>query len=334
AGFVDLLEQPADSRVLVEEIGGGRMLTLPRKSFGRRGAVLTIQGDRLRVQTRGGTADQEWARRQLSDIRVARMIDADGPDTFEVLIEPHPGEGARVRLPLGGEAEARWLATTLRRGLRMTDAASGEATPFLERVEQPAGSRIIQEPLSNGVNLIVPPAGYRHPSVRPYFVCGLGYLTIALAAGGVLCALPALGQLDDGLRGLLGVLWLLPVLFGIGAAAAAEEVVRRARRHATLAVVGETLLIEQTNLYGTRQREWRRSRITDIRVGDNLEGRATGPRTRRAVLDRTDPTWELHIHLLGGEIVRLLDGYGDAELQWLATALRRTLLMPASEAPA
>jgi hypothetical protein len=47
------------------------------------------------------------------------------------------------------------------------------------------------------------------------------------------------------------------------------------------------------------------------------------------VLDGTDPTWELHIRPTGGEIVRLLDGYGDAELQWLATALRRALRLPA-----
>jgi hypothetical protein len=50
------------------------------------------------------------------------------------------------------------------------------------------------------------------------------------------------------------------------------------------------------------------------------------------VLDRADPTWELHIHLTGGELVRLLDGYGDAELQWLATAVRRAIGIAASRA--
>jgi hypothetical protein len=33
--------------------------------------------------------------------------------------------------------------------------------------------------------------------------------------------------------------------------------------------------------------------------------------------------------LRNGEIVRFLDGYGDAELQWLATVLRRTLRITA-----
>jgi hypothetical protein len=331
AGFVDLPEQPDDSRVLVERTGAGLKLTMPKEAFGRRRAVLAVTGDRLRVEQprRAGDGDREWTRRQLADIRVGRIIDAEGPDTFQVHIDPHPGEGKRVRLTLGGEAEARWLATALRRALGLPDSAGGAAAPFLERAEPPAGCRIVQEQLPQGVKFVVPPTGFRHPDVRRYVWHGLGFLVLALAAGGFLCALPDPGQIHPDAGWFLPGLWLLPAVFGLGALGAAEEAVRRARRHAVLAVVGDRLLVGQTNLYGTRQQEWRRSRIADVRVGHTLDGRVANPRTRRAVLDGTDPTWELHICPTGGEIARLLDGYGDAELQWLATALRRALRLPA-----
>jgi hypothetical protein len=137
----------------------------------------------------------------------------------------------------------------------------------------------------------------------------------------------------EGVTGFLQLLWLLPVVFGIGVVGALEEVVKRARRHATLTVEADTLLVRQTNLYGTRERQLRRSGIADVRVGHTLEGRVASPRSRQAVLDRVDPTWELHIHVADGTIVRLLDGYGDAELQWAATVLRRALHVPAAESP-
>lgn len=332
AGFVDLPDQPDDSKVVVEATADELKLTLPRKTFGWHQAVVTVFGDGLRVERdrhRAGTG--EWSRHQLIEIRVARQIDSEGPDTFEVHIEPHPGEGKRVRLTLGGEAEARWLATTLRRALRMADAVNGEAAPFLERREKPAGCRMIEEPIANGVDLLVPPTGYRHPEVRRYLLCAAGSLAAALLGGGFLYVFLSGGQVGAGDLEFLQSLWILPAVLALGAVGALAEAVRRARRHATLTVIGDTLLVRQASLFGTQERELQRSRITDVRVGDTLQGRAVGPRTRRAVLDRSDPTWELHIHLLGGEIVRLLDGYGDAELQWLATVLRRALRVPVAD---
>jgi hypothetical protein len=44
--------------------------------------------------------------------------------------------------------------------------------------------------------------------------------------------------------------------------------------------------------------------------------------------NNVDPIWELHIRLKRGEIIRLLEDYGDADLQWLATVLRRALRVP------
>jgi hypothetical protein len=331
AGFVDLPEQPADSRLRVEPTADGLRLSLPPGVFGRRPRVLVVLGDRLRVER--GEHQQEWARRQLAGVRVGRLVDSEGPDTFQVHIDPHPGEGKRVRLTLGGEAEARWLATTLRHALGLADDPDGTPAPFLERPDPPAGCNIRQEPRAQGVHFVIPPIGYRHPDVRRYLMYGLAYLAGALALAGFLSALPDTPPDEVGLGGLFRTLWLLPVGLGLGVFAAAEEAVRRAHRHATLTVKGARLVISQTTLYGTRERTWRHFRIADVHVGDTLEGQEINPRTRQAVHDRTDPTFELHVHLTDGQIVRLLDGYGDADLQWLATALRRALGVPAAGVP-
>jgi hypothetical protein len=84
-------------------------------------------------------------------------------------------------------------------------------------------------------------------------------------------------------------------------------------------------MVRQSGLYGVHRDQWPRLRIADVRVGDVLDGRAISRYTRRFARDKADATYELQIHLRNGEIIRFLDGYGDAELQWLATVLRRAL---------
>ena len=41
-----------------------------------------------------------------------------------------------------------------------------------------------------------------------------------------------------------------------------------------------------------------------------------------------DANCNLQVHLKSGKIVRVLVGYGDPELQWVATVLRRALRVP------
>lgn len=50
---------------------------------------------------------------------MARLIDSEGPDYFQVHIDPDPDEGKRVRLLAGDQAEADWPAAVLRRALGM-----------------------------------------------------------------------------------------------------------------------------------------------------------------------------------------------------------------------
>jgi len=322
AGFVETLEQPARSKIAVLQGPENLTVTVPSRWFGRRGAVFTVtEGELVVVRNKlFGAERRQWSRRQLADIRVGCIHDSEGPDTPELHIEPHPGEGTRFRMALVDEAEARWLATLLRRAVGVPEAGSpAQADLFRERREQPAGSRIVCQELLGGVTLTVPPTG---SDVKKRFQCGL-----VAFSGAALFATLVHFVFDDTeiyyVYSGLGALFCVTFLVDAG---------NRARRHVVLTVADDRLMVRQSGLYGARQEQLPRLRIADVRVGDSLDGIAISPHTRQLARDKADPTYELQIHLRNGEIVRFLDGYGDAELQWLATVLRRALRVPEQNA--
>lgn len=329
AGFVDTCDPPEDTKLQVERTPHQLKIIWPKK----RGA-LTVCNERLTAEWARwfGSVETQWTRRQLAMVRVARIMQNEGPDTFEVLIDPYPGEGKRQRLWCVSEAEARWLATLLRQALCMPDVGVTDASPFLERAEQPAGSKLLHEPLSGGLRLIVPAMGFAHPNVRYYMLVTLGFLAGTALAGPLVYLFTQSGFFDPQVLDLTwlrwlfqGLLWCIPGLLGLSFVGGVEEVVKRAHRHAVITLVDDTLCIQQTNLYLTWQREWSRAQIADVHVGSTLEGTIKKAATRQLAYDNRDPIWELHIHLTDGTIIRLFDGYDDAELQWMATVLRRAL---------
>jgi hypothetical protein len=90
----------------------------------------------------------------------------------------------------------------------------------------------------------------------------------------------------------------------------------RARWQGQLAVVNDVLILRSMTPFGTRSRQWQRASVVDVRIG-------------RACCEELEAAnCELQIHLKDKKIVRVLPGYGDQELQWLATMLRRTLRVP------
>ena len=80
-------------------------------------------------------------------------------------------------------------------------------------------------------------------------------------------------------------------------------------------VVGNTLLVEQTNLFRTKCWEWQRGQLADILVKHHPGN------------DEEPDCWELEIRPVpgAGEELHLLAYRDPAELRWLATLLRRAL---------
>ena len=265
------------------------------------------------------TRSRSWTRRQLAEIRVGRIVDPEGPDQYELHINPHPGEGNRFRLK-GSEAETRWLATTLRKALRLPDTVE-----FLEREEQPAGSSIVLARSPRGIALEIPATGVGHPMVVTRLVGGVVLTVLAGVVAGLVIEEPKADFIQA-----FGLMTIAIFVFGFGTWGIALLVdgINRACRRLLVGVTDEAVILRQTNLLGTKQQVWQRPRVADIRVGSTAEAAFSNPALRQRAYDSQDPTWELQIHMNTGEIVRLLDGYGDAELQWAATMLRRELRSP------
>jgi hypothetical protein len=100
---------------------GGISFFLAQANFGRRraelvildGALMVLQSDLFRSR------QWYWSREQVADVFVLHHIDSDGPDHWELQIQPGPGEGMPVRLlDYLDVNELRWLATVLRKTLR------------------------------------------------------------------------------------------------------------------------------------------------------------------------------------------------------------------------
>jgi hypothetical protein len=130
---------------------------------------------------------------------------------------------------------------------------------------------------------------------------------------------------DDGVPSMW---WLLLGGVGLAAVIFLLDAANRAWQHAILGVVGDTLVVREMNLLRTRQRRWPRQRIADIRVGPSVPREVSDPELLQAALDQLVLTWDLQIHLKGDTIVHLLDDYGEKDLQWVATVLRRALRVP------
>jgi hypothetical protein len=193
-------------------------------------------------------------------------------------------------------------------------------TEFRERDTQPAGSTAILDETLHGLTITLPPAGlWRGTSTRVLFIFGLFWcgLTLFVSVGFIVGEVPGVAN-DQGAFWLIvvGILSLFGAI-GIGLMLTAFEM---GRREVFLDVVGDSLMVSQTGLFGGKKREWPREQVADIRTGPS--GWSTGSE------DHPRPIIELQIHVKKGKKVGLLMGRDEAELFWIATVLRRALRVP------
>jgi hypothetical protein len=186
---------------------------------------------------------------------------------------------------------------------------------FVELPEQPCDSKVILE-RSASVILHVPAAGLFGRGGGGCLCCS-GIFCCAIMLVGTVAMLfgtpdPNPGNLD------IRIAWVIFAVFwaiGIGLLVGA---VHMARRQAVLAVVEDTLLVMQTGLFGSRRWEWKRHELSDIIAG------------KSNVSVNDEPVIELQIFPIEGKHVGVLIGRGKDELRWMATVLRRALVLPKS----
>jgi hypothetical protein len=174
-------------------------------------------------------------------------------------------------------------------------AESAKLIEYKELAEQPAGSKVQVESSKNRLVLTVPPN-------RLGF-----YLYLALGLWGV----AFLVTQDWGVEGfswprilLLGLPW---VMGGVFLAVALSR-----RRRAVLAVIDDTLLVWETNLFRERREEWQGQQVADVYVNLHSD-------------DEGEDYWDLRILLQDGTVFKALPQRDPSELRWIATTLRRAL---------
>jgi hypothetical protein len=215
---------------------------------------------------------------------------------------------------LGQDLAGRLQASAESQALELEE----EWTDFTgERPVQPALSRIAVEESEEGTLFRVPAAGWRDPGPLVLLFVGSTFAAVALTLA---LTIPA----NQGIVLLIGLLPTLGLLLGA---------VTLARRHVLLAVRDDTLVLTRIGLF-THVRSWRYEELTAVRAVRELRKQTTTDQQ-----GHTHRHWawveELQIHSFQGRPVVLSGRYGmlgrtaPQEWEWLATALRQALDVPA-----
>jgi hypothetical protein len=191
-----------------------------------------------------------------------------------------------------------------------TKVEAADKEPSANVPTLPPKSPITIDRFADGLTIQVPPAGLW--GTKGLFLFALvwnGFMAVftPVMVGGVMFGNDAKQE---------GAIWVLPLflsifwLVGIGLLLGSLNM---ARRRAALAVTGGTLMVLQTGLFGTKQRDWPPGDVEAVRAGPS------------GMTVNDVPVLELQIFDGGGNRFSLLAGRSDEELDWLAYELRTAL---------
>lgn len=197
-------------------------------------------------------------------------------------------------------------------------ALDGDAASVDARTDPPAGSQIAIERFADGLTIQIPPGGLWRGTKGLFFFAVIwnGFLLFLTP-----CLVGAvLG--NEGQKNADQAVWILPLilsifwLVGIGILVGS---INMAYRKAAIAVTGGTLMVIQTGIFGSKQRDWESGDVGAIRAGPS----------GMTVNDK--PVLELQILDGGGSKFGLLAGRSDEELGWLARELAAALAVNDSQ---
>jgi hypothetical protein len=181
----------------------------------------------------------------------------------------------------------------------------------VERLQQPADSRIVMTEQPGSVSFEIPPAGIKRGAGGLFaFACiWIAFMTVCTTVVIYEFSKPAQQpQLTNAFAVIpfLGVFWLV----GIGMMLAALNM---ARRRAAIAVADGRCLVIQAGLFGEKKQVWEAGELTAVQVG--YSGIEVNER----------PLMQLQFIPRAGKKFGVLSGRDQAELEWLATHLTNNL---------
>ena len=205
---------------------------------------------------------------------------------------------------LGASSSEMIVPDSAKEPVRLTqrEQVTAEVRSFaFDVTDQPAGSTIRQESVDGGFSLTVPPAGVWKGS-KGMVVLAIFWL--------LLCAGMTVGTVRASLPwstlGVIAAFWLVGIVMLLGS-------LHMGKRQAIIDVIGDTLLLTVSGLFGTKQHEWPKDQIAAIRIGPS--GMKVNNR----------PLMQLQVHPRFGAYVGVLTGRDDQEIRWVATTLRHAL---------
>ena len=205
-----------------------------------------------------------------------------------------------------------------------TETTASEFVPFRQRVDveeraaeepvsdaevpRPEGTGITVEEHSQGVAILVPPAGLAEGS-QGLFAFGVLWTVLVLVMMGVMLVGPIAGR--GGKIGMAPLLLLPFLAVGVGLLLSA---INMGRRQVMLAVAGDSLAYRALGPFRTTERRIARAQVRGVAVGPS--GMAVNSR----------PVYELQILLTGKPArIGLLAECTRPEQEWVAAKLRRAL---------
>jgi hypothetical protein len=309
--------------------------------FGRR--EVELEGNWLRAGERFGSRRRmkSWNLKRLKSIQVVDLWPLASSEAVDAKLSPNLNaltgvldDGKRFVIVAGyprhlieafyEELTARYSAahqghsigSAPLRGLPevLKEAADAAERPLRPDVwQKPARSLVEQETFPDGVTLRVPPLGIRRGSAGLYHFSIVWWVAIFLFTA--LFAFAGGGHIADVFKSIavMSPFWLA----GAGMFLAAWNM---GKREAVIAVVGPTMMVLQTGLFGSRRREWPQSEIRTVMLGPS----------GMEVNDK--PVLELQIQGKSQKLLGLMSGRDERELAWMATVLRHALHPPAPSA--
>lgn len=292
----------------------GLGLLLGAINMARRRAVLAVvEGELMVLQTSiFRTKSRQWRRGEVASVHV-------GPSGMEINEQPVlelqvvSADGDKFGLLAGRDVEElEWLAHETRQSLHLAEAgpaAAVEETMRHDVADQPAGSRIVIERFPQGFSLTIPPAGVWRGS-HGFVQLGLFLLAVMTVVTGLEIYL-----------GMNFIAHPFGTLFTLGgwtiAAAITAWGVQIGMRRAAVGVAGGRLLIVETSLFGSKQREYQPHEIAAVRAAPSGQS------------DDFEGLVELQIVTADGPRQSYLCGRDKHELFWIATLIRQALEVPA-----
>jgi hypothetical protein len=222
-----------------------------------------------------------------------------------------PKRGQKFGLLAGRDNnELEWMATRLRRSLGVKSEVTGDKVVGLpDRKEKPEKSRVVYEPLEDGLLLSVPRAGFKEGNKATW-----GYAILwNLILTAITTALMMAGGMQDG--PFVFIFLLLSLFWCIGLAMLGMAI-HMSFRTAELAASGGRLLVVRSGLLSKSKREFGPHEIACVRAVPS------------SISVNHQPFYELEIVPREGKSLTLLEGRDQEELAWMATILRQALRVP------